>query len=189
MSPQTYYKRRHDALPPSLKGCLSKDAPLAVPVWAFGGEGCLSERGSRGGGRQDGGSIIPRKSSLLLSFPAAHAAPETAVGSQKSSSLVRSPTFSSLGSGAVKFYPFHSCLSACLMRSRVSSSEFHRHSSPVNTSFSMLHAVGHTRATSLTHSYGRRDLQRGGGAPRPLRDSGGGEGDATALRRTHGDPQ
>ena len=54
----------------------------------------------------------------------------------------------------------------------------------------MLHAVGHTRATSLTHSYGRRDLQRGGGgggAPRPLRDSGDG-GDATALRqRTHGD--
>ena len=75
-----------------------------------------------------------------------------------------------------------------------SSLEFHRHSSPVNTSFSMLHAVGHTRATSLTHSYGRRDLQRGGGgggggAPRPLRDSGGG-GDATALRqRTHGDPR
>ena len=117
LSPQTYYKRRHDALPPSLKGCLSKDAPLAVRVWAFGGEGCLSER--EVGAWADGGSIIPRKSSLLLSFPAAHAAPETAVGSQKSSSLVRSPTFSSLGSGAVKFHPFPSCPSACLMRSPV----------------------------------------------------------------------
>ena len=94
LSPQTYYKRRHDAPPPSLKGCLSKDAPLAVRVWAFGGEGCLSERGWCGGGRTEEGSIIPRKSSLLLSFPAAHAAPETAVGSQKSSSLVGSPTFS-----------------------------------------------------------------------------------------------
>ena len=96
LSPQTYYKRRHDALPPSLPQRMPfKGRPTCcscLGVWRR--RMFERERGSRGGGRQDGRSIIPRKSSLLLSFPAAHAAPETAVGSQKSSSLVRSPTFS-----------------------------------------------------------------------------------------------